>query len=323
VRGDPGGSAGYVSGGELRARLLREPPHPTEADISAEGQIIAQVFALQPPGPLGSGNKDPETIRNGTWPPVGSLSVFAQYDTFHLGDQGLLDWIGYDFGDTRTLTGLVFQEGQDFSDGGAFVSVDVEVQTGPGGPWSAVPGLGVTPEYGGLDGESFETYAFDFPPLLARAVRVSGVPAGARRYISVGELSVLTPQLEPGCGWSTYGAALDAQSLTLESPTPGALGLPVLVRASGASPNSHGLLGISLGAAAPPLEGGMLLIDPDNLLQVAILFDATGGFELSMVLPSNPTLVGAQVFMQAFAFDQPGHLGLQFSNGLKLSLCSW
>ena len=57
-------------------------------------------------------------------------------------------------------------------------------------------GAGVTPAYGGLDGESYETYVFDFPPLLARAVRLSGVPAGTRRYISVGELAAFSPALE-------------------------------------------------------------------------------------------------------------------------------
>ncbi|HZL99315.1 MAG TPA: PQQ-dependent sugar dehydrogenase [Planctomycetota bacterium] len=323
VRGDPGGSAGYVSCGELRARLLREPSHPTEADISGEGEIIAKLFSLAPPLPMGVGSKDPETIRNGTWPPVGSPSVFAQFDTFHEGDQGLLDWIGYDFGDTRTLSRLIFQEGQHFLDGGAFTSLGVEVQTSLDGPWSPVPGQSVTPDYVGLAGASYETYVFDFPPMLARAVRVSGEPAGARRYISVGELAAFSPALEPGCGWASYGAPAAAQTLTLESPSPGALGLPIEVRAGGAEPASAGMLGVAFGADAVPFSGGALLLDTSPLLQVPVLYDDWGQFTLSTQIPSDPALVGTQVCMQAFAFDQPEPYGLRSSNGLELTLCAW
>src|SRR6185295_7414777 len=76
LRGNPGGSAGFTSVGELRVMA-----------IASQGTIAAKLFELQPPVPLGSGNPDPETIRNGAWPPVGSTSLWAQFDTSHQGQQ--------------------------------------------------------------------------------------------------------------------------------------------------------------------------------------------------------------------------------------------
>ena len=43
-------------------------------------------------------------MRDGDYPPVGLHDETRQYDTYHNGDQGNEDWIGYTFPAARTLT---------------------------------------------------------------------------------------------------------------------------------------------------------------------------------------------------------------------------
>ncbi len=164
------------------------PTHVYEAieDISAQGAIIARVFELVPPTPQGGGNLNPEVIRDGDRPPIGSTDSQRQYDTFHFGQQGSLDWIGYALPAPRVLQRIVFQEGRQFSDGGWFQTLGVQV--GNGVTWSNVSGLTITPLYGGANGVSFETFELDFAPVSATHVRIVGVPGGAARFISVAEL---------------------------------------------------------------------------------------------------------------------------------------
>jgi len=326
LRGTPGGSTGFVSAGELRARLIQvTPPADNYADITAQGMIVAKLFSLSPPLPQGGGNPDPETIRNGTWPPAGSDSALAQFDTSHGGDQGSLDWVGYDFGDTRTLARVDFQEGLHALDGGGFDAIALEAQAEPGGPWVSVPGLVATPPYpAGLVAPGYETYSFSFDPLLARAIRLSGTPAGTSGYISVGELAAYEPAPAEGCGWAPYGEGLGgANSLQLSSPTPAALGLPVLVRVAGALPSSLGFLGVSFGAASLPLKGGTLLLDPGPMHLIPLAYATDGTFSVATSLPAAPGLAGAEIWLQAMAYGQPDPLPVRFSNGLKLIFCTW
>jgi glucose/arabinose dehydrogenase len=168
-----------------------EPYHIyyAESDITAQGTIIARTFELVPPHPLGAGSQDPEVIRDGDTPPAGSTDVARQYDTFHAGAQGDLDWIGYAFPSTRTFHALVFQEGVHASSGGWFDQL--RVQVGDGTTWSLASSLQVTPQYGGAAGESFATYRLDFAPAAGTHVRLVGNPGGSAGFISVGELRVI------------------------------------------------------------------------------------------------------------------------------------
>jgi hypothetical protein len=284
--------------------------------------ITAKLFELQPPVALGSGNPDPETIRNGTQPPVGSTSFLGQFDTFHLGQQGSQDWIGYGFATQRTFTRLGFQEGLNNADGGAFTALGVQVQK-PNGAWINVPGVTVTPPYDGLDGVGYESFTLDFPPVAGRAIRLVGPPAGSNAYISVGELSVLEPVLPSGCGWSAYGAAAGANTLALDSDTPPALGFPIELHASGATGPAGGALLIGFAQAELPLKGGTLLVAPASMLMINVGINAGGGFALTGALPSTPALAGASVWMQVVAFGQPAPWPIRFSNGLKLTFCAW
>jgi hypothetical protein len=80
---------------------------------------------------------------------------------------------------------------------------------------------------------------------------------------------------------------------------------------------------LSLGAAALPFKSGMLLIDPVTMLLIPMHYGLDGGFKLSAKLPASPAFVGAKLYLQAFAFNQPGPVLTRCSNGLKLALCSW
>ena len=322
LRGNPGGSTGFVSVGELRVQAIAATPPSDLQDISSQGTIVAKLFELHPPVPQGSGNPDPETIRNGTLPPVGSTSLLAQFDTFHNGQQGSEDWIGYGFPTARTFARVVFQEGRNNADGGAFTSLGLQVQKA-NGAWVNVPGVGVTPPYDGLDGTHYETFTLDFAPVSGRGLRIVGPPAGSGAYVSVGELSVFEPVLPGGCGWSAYGPATGANTLTLDSDTPPALGFPVELHASGASGPAAGMLLVAFAAGQSPLQGGTLLVNPAGALFIFLGFDASGGFALSGSLPATPSLAGASVWMQAIALGQPAPWALRFSNGLKLTFCSW
>ncbi len=322
MRGTPGGSEHFISCGELAAFAVDATPFTGQADISSQGTIIAALFSLFPPQPLGLGSQDPETIRNGVLPPQGSPSFLAQFDTFHDGDQGALDWIGYDFGETRTFLQVRFQEGRNNVDGGAFDDLHLQVQDTPGGPWTDVPGLVVSPPYPGLNGVHYETFTLDFPAVTGRALRLAGTPSGSAHFISVGELTVYGPALPASCGFTPYGeGAGGANTLALASTTPPGLGLPILIRASGAVGPASGLLGVALTSASLPVKGGTLLLEPVGILLLPIAFDDGGFANLAAVLPTDPSFDGLSIDLQAFAFGQPAP-AVRFSNGLEMRMCA-
>lgn len=326
MRGTPGGTTGYVSAAELRARMIYiAPPQGQYADITEQAAIIAKLYSLSPPVPQGAGNPDAETIRNGTWPMTGSESAFAQFDTSHGGDQSNYDWIGYDFGDTRSLARLEFQEGRHFPNGGGFDTLKVQIQTAIGGPWLAVPNSWPSPPYpSGLSAPGYESFTFSFDPILARGVRLAGNPAGSDGFISVGELRVHEPALAEGCGWIPYGEGLGGSNLMqLTSVTPAGLGLPVLLRISGGKASSTGFLGLALAPTSFPVQSGTLLLDPGSLTLISMNFAADGTWDVISTLPPQPALAGVEVWFQAIAFGQWNPWPVRFSNGLQLKLCSW
>ena len=261
MRGAPGGIDPFISVAELRFEMISIlPPTGPLIDVTAEGEIIARLFELDPPVPQGRGNLDPETIRNGTLPAVSSPSEFAQFDTFHFGDQGDEDWIGYRFDAPRRIAQVVYQEGVHRPQGGRFDTLDVQVQLGPGGAWTPVTGLSITPVYPGMPAHTFsyEAFTLDFDPVLAYGVRLFGDPSGSVGYISVGELRVLAEPVEgthtaycgcangpcgnhdpdAGCANSTgSGARLDvaAGSTSVASDD-------LLLAVTGAPPNVFGIV---------------------------------------------------------------------------------
>lgn len=159
-------------------------------DITAQGSFVGRIFQLNPPHPIGGGNWDPEILRDGDYPPVGSQDDARQYDTFHNGDQNNVDWIGYSFPQARELVGVVFQEGKHFWDGGWFDALGVETSD-DGINWTAVAHPTSGPDYLGNNGVNFETFALGFTSVTARHIRLYGRPGGIADFISLGELRVI------------------------------------------------------------------------------------------------------------------------------------
>lgn len=187
--------------------MTASPAHvyPRE-DITLAGSFIAKVFSLNPPHPIGGGNWNTEVMRDGDYPPQGNQDSSRQYDTYHAGDQGNEDWIGYSFAQPRQFTGLLFQEGIHFWDGGWFD--DVRVQVRSGALWQDVSGMAFTPAYDGDDGVHYETHEISFTPTSGNGIRIIGDPGGVASFISVGELRVLAAPSPPVTGPQRYDVTL-------------------------------------------------------------------------------------------------------------------
>ena len=125
-----------------------------ESDLTQLGAIIARVTA-----PTGAGNPGIEVIRDGDMPPDGDFPL-RQYDTFDGFDPVAEDWIGYSFGSSHLFTRVVFQEGNNFFDGGWFESLTVQIRQG--GVWAEVTGLSITPAYPAADNDIDFDFDFDF-----------------------------------------------------------------------------------------------------------------------------------------------------------------
>lgn len=326
LRGNPGGSDGFISVGEFRAQVIRPiDPNPPWRDLTEGANVISRLSELVPPFPLGSGNTNPQTIRNGTWPPVGSASLFAQIDSFHNGDQGEFDWIGYTFDEWQTFERILFQEGLHQADGGWFESLTVETRADDASPWVPAAGFDVAPPAPGdtTPGGSYETFELTFAPTLARDVRVAGNPGGTQNYISIGELRVYGPGYdEATCGWSAYGEGLGGlHQLSLQSTTPPLLGYPAALSTAGLSGPGAGFLLYSSGSAAVPALGGTLLVNPLTFQGLPLAFDASGRGDLLATLPTDARLAGQSLYFQtlAAAAAEPGTL--LFSNGLQITFC--
>jgi hypothetical protein len=170
-----------VSGNPLSSGLEVIPMSLT--NLTRVGTIIAKVIA-----PTGGGNRNLEVIRDGDMPPVGSNDSFRQYDSYSGGAASNDDWIGYQYSSTRTLQRVVFQEGKNFSDGGWFNSLRVQVRQA--GNWVNVSNLVSTPAYPPNDRINFEIYTLTFTPITGDAIRIDGAPGGTASFISVAELQV-------------------------------------------------------------------------------------------------------------------------------------
>ena len=174
------------------------PTHtfPSE-DITATGVIDTKLFTLDPPSAMGISNWDPETIRDGVFPPLGTTEFNLQYDTRHfqqpgqVPDKGGDDWIGYRFATPRAFVGLIYQEGMLLANGGALHDLEIQVQDADTGEWVKVDSVYSTPNYVPESGAFFETFHFRFPEVTGTGIRIFGIPSGAGEYFCIGELRVL------------------------------------------------------------------------------------------------------------------------------------
>ncbi len=159
-------------------------------DITGEGILIAHVYELDPPGPSGMSNTNPEIVRDFDFPPTGSGNPQREFSTDHYGQQGDFDWFGYYFVQPRVISRMYFQEGIHFPSGGWWDELKVDIVVN-GDTWQNVPVYSINPPYAGAAAPNFSGYVIDIPPVLTNGVRISGKPGGSDKFISLGELRVI------------------------------------------------------------------------------------------------------------------------------------
>jgi regulation of enolase protein 1 (concanavalin A-like superfamily) len=153
-------------------------------DVTASGTPVAFIT-----NPIGFGNKDLETIRNGVQPVVGSGDSLEQFDTFDGTSTRSNDWIGYTFSSPQTFVSALLQEGIHTTRGGYFSS-SPRVEVRVNGVWTTVTTASITPTYQAGATSNFSTYVLNFLGTTGDAIRIAGAPGGTMKYISVGELRV-------------------------------------------------------------------------------------------------------------------------------------
>ena len=154
--------------------------------------IIATVL-----NPWGGGNHNPEILRDGLLPTVGSTDSSLQYDTFTNSGVDHEEYLGYTFDKTYPFTQLVFQEGKNFGDGGWFKDGSLRVQVRNAGTWSDVPSMDAVLDVPYPDanhqrafGAHFETYTFTLTGVVGDGLRIVGEAGGKRHFVSAGEIEV-------------------------------------------------------------------------------------------------------------------------------------
>ncbi|HWC04084.1 MAG TPA: discoidin domain-containing protein, partial [Methylomirabilota bacterium] len=192
IFGAPGGSAAFISVGELEvyeadgaAGSGGTGSAGTLTGASVTSQSSATIARV--PNPLGGG-ASLAVIKDGIKAPAGSTDSGRQYDSWDGANFASEDWVGYTFSGSREFTGVVFQEGKHFWDGGWFLSLTVQVRQN--GSWVGVQGLGISPAYAGNGGGTYQTYTMTFSPISGDGIRIFGEPGGSAAFISVGELDV-------------------------------------------------------------------------------------------------------------------------------------
>ena len=163
----------------------KEPISVTEGverNISAEGFII-----LSDTEPLGGGNRDIRTIRDG----IKDIS----YETFVGPDGHLVDFYGYVFDKTYSVSSVRFIEGIHSTHGGWFAQGTMQLEALTDKGWVKVKST-ISPEYPKGDtqkafGANFETYTFSFKPIVCKGIRIIGDSGGSSRFTSIAELDVI------------------------------------------------------------------------------------------------------------------------------------
>ncbi len=178
--------------------ILPAPRHRFPAhDVTAFGSVVSRLDELVPPNPMGLGAGTPVVMHDDVYPDLGAASWHKQFDTYHYAggdpenvDKNGVDYLGYTFATSRTLMGVVFQEGINVDGSGGYFD-ELHVQVLVGAAWQDVTGLSIDPPYPGDLALSFEHFRMLFDPVTAEGVRLWGVPGGTYAYVSAGELRVL------------------------------------------------------------------------------------------------------------------------------------
>ena len=150
--------------------------------------------------PCGGGSREISLIMNGVVPTAQNANDKMQYDTYILGDPHgnppRPQYIGYVFKEKKTVSGLLFTEGNHFPNGGWFASGSLEVQTLTTRGWKSAA-FRSTPDY--PDGNAlrdfapgYQTYRLTLEsPEDCLGVRLYGTGGGSAGFISVCELDLI------------------------------------------------------------------------------------------------------------------------------------
>ena len=183
VTGDKGSTREYTKNVVIRK----------DAESLSNEIIICSVAS-----PAGGGSKDIKVICDGKIPVAGSPDNM-QYDTYILGDpSGNPDkdaYIGYLYRNEKTVSEIVFTEGNHFGNGGWFKNGSLKVQLFIDGKWVDAEYTSDVEYPNGNNsanfGKPFETYTFTLKtPTVCDGIRLFGTAGGSAGFISVGELKV-------------------------------------------------------------------------------------------------------------------------------------
>lgn len=128
-------------------------------------------------------------VRTGNYAPAhindGDLSTNCNLFEFNKTEESI-DYIGYEFSETRTVSELDYYEGSHFVDGGWFREAPV-IKVLRDGVWSQIEAT-VTPAY---DAQENGKYIYTFDPVDCDGIMVYGKPGGSVYFISCAEIKVL------------------------------------------------------------------------------------------------------------------------------------
>lgn len=175
--------------------------YATEGLNYARTAVATAVASVVTPLGSGAGGGGLGCIKDGLFYDEGMHSS-KQYDSY-LGRDGSGadypktsdDYIGYTFDRALTVGRIVFNEGGHWGDnGGWFANGDMRVEVRIGGVWTEID-YDITPDYPlgnsiSEIGPGGQTYTLTFTPISATGVRLIGMPGGAQKLISCGELEV-------------------------------------------------------------------------------------------------------------------------------------
>ena len=191
----------YAKGGDYTIKLTvtgdKGSKQTVEKKVKASlssATVLSTIIICDITTPMGGGSKNINVICDGVTPQAGKANDGMQYDTYILGDphgnpsRSKVSYIGYVYTQKKTVSEIVFTEGNHFGDGGWFESIAVEVLIN--GKWTAVECTTSPKNYVG-GGAAYETFTFTLKEAVScDGVRLIGYAGGHKTFISVGELTV-------------------------------------------------------------------------------------------------------------------------------------
>lgn len=155
------------------------PKQEGAADNEADGTNLAAVEGTVPIA---------KSVRQGSLAALSDGETDTSLDDRD-GEAKDKGWWGYTWPQDQHFNRVQYTTGQIAEDGGWFVTRP-KVQVRQDGEWVEVSGQVTTPEFGGREDGSTQTYTVTFPTVAADGVRVIGPAGGDQRYTSMSEIAV-------------------------------------------------------------------------------------------------------------------------------------